>query len=265
MLLLACLAVSLHSAQPVSAEASRPAFGGNFSPRFVKPPDQSTGKRITIQIAPEQATSDVAASGKTTPSEPTSGWFWSVISPDLAAADKSRFVGAVAHAGSAPVSQSKAVPGLSLLTRISQGYGREILQASLQADLSPALILSIIAVESRGNPDAESKKGALGLMQLMPETARTHGVTDLTDPQQSITAGAFIFRDLLDDHGDDPLLALAAYNAGPGAVATHDGVPPFPETRAYIPRVLGAWRVARTLCLTTPVLFRDGCVFRDMH
>jgi soluble lytic murein transglycosylase-like protein len=100
--------------------------------------------------------------------------------------------------------------------------------------LSPELIHSVIKAESNYNPFAVSPKGALGIMQLVPETARRFGVSNTFDAVQNIQGGARYLKYLLDVyHGDYPL-ALAAYNAGEGAVARQGGVPPYPETRQYV-------------------------------
>jgi hypothetical protein len=100
--------------------------------------------------------------------------------------------------------------------------------------LPPELIHSVIKVESNYNPFAISPKGALGIMQLVPETARRFGVSNAFNPEENIQGGAKYLKYLLDlYHGDYPL-ALAAYNAGEGAVARHGGVPPYPETRNYV-------------------------------
>lgn len=103
--------------------------------------------------------------------------------------------------------------------------------------LEPRLVQAVIQVESGYNPRAVSNKGAKGLMQLIDATARDHGVTDVFDPGQNIRAGTTQLRRLWDSFGDLEL-ALAAYNAGPGAVQKYDGIPPYPETRAYIAHVL---------------------------
>lgn len=97
---------------------------------------------------------------------------------------------------------------------------------------------AVILQESAGRANAVSRKGAAGLMQLMPATARSLGVRDVFEPAQNIMAGARYLRSLFDRYGD-PKLALAAYNAGPGRVEAFGGVPPFRETRRYIDQVLG--------------------------
>lgn len=105
--------------------------------------------------------------------------------------------------------------------------------------IPPALALALVNQESGFNPAARSPVGAIGLMQLMPQTARELGV-DPNDPVQNIKGGMKYLRQQLDAHGGDVQLALAAYNAGPGAVADAKGVPPFPETQQYITRILGS-------------------------
>ena len=101
-----------------------------------------------------------------------------------------------------------------------------------------ALVKAMIHAESAFNPDAVSPKGARGLMQLLPLTARRHGVSNLHDPRQNIRAGVGHLRWLLDQFNDDVTLAIAAYNAGPGNVARYGGLPPYPETRTYVAKVL---------------------------
>lgn len=109
--------------------------------------------------------------------------------------------------------------------------------------LDPNLIHAVIWAESRCNVRARSAKGAQGLMQLMPATAREYGVTDAYDPAQNIAAGARYLRDLLQLFSGNLELALAAYNAGPRSVMdARMQVPPFRETRAYVPAVLGRLR-----------------------
>jgi hypothetical protein len=103
--------------------------------------------------------------------------------------------------------------------------------------LSPRLVHSVIQVESNYNPNAVSPKGAQGLMQLIPSTARRFGVSDVFDPADNIQGGARYLKYLLDLYKGDQALALAAYNAGEGAVSRYGGVPPFPETQDYLAKV----------------------------
>lgn len=104
-------------------------------------------------------------------------------------------------------------------------------------DLSPKLIKAVALVESGFNPHAVSRAGAQGLMQLMPQTARQYGVQDAFDPQANLDAGAQHLRRLLDRYDGDLTLALAAYNAGEGAVSRHQGVPAYRETVDYVKKV----------------------------
>ena len=100
----------------------------------------------------------------------------------------------------------------------------------------------MIAVESSGDPSAVSRSGAQGLMQLMPDTATTYGVANAFDPQQNVAGGCHYMRDLLRRYHHDIGRALAAYNAGPGAVDAARGIPAYSETRAYVARITAALR-----------------------
>ena len=123
---------------------------------------------------------------------------------------------------------------------LSVRYDAIIHEAAAGSELDPDLLRAVIVVESGFDPDATSSAGARGLMQLMPETARSYGVSDVFDPRQNVLAGAAHLRYLIDRYGDDYELALAAYNAGEHAVEKYVGrIPQYSETRAYVPKVLG--------------------------
>ena len=123
----------------------------------------------------------------------------------------------------------------------SAPYGSLIAQAAADSGVDPGLVRAVIAAESNFDPDAMSPKGARGLMQLMPATARQMGVKDIWDPDQNIRGGTAYLSMLLARY-EDVSLALAAYNAGPGAVEKYHGVPPFAETQSYVRKVLGFYR-----------------------
>ena len=114
----------------------------------------------------------------------------------------------------------------------------EIEAASIRHDLDPNLVRAVIRVESNYRHDAVSHAGAMGLMQLMPRTAESLGVVDPFDIRQNIDGGTRYLRRMLDMFDNDVSLAVAAYNAGAGAVRRHGGIPPFRETQNHVPRVL---------------------------
>ncbi len=122
---------------------------------------------------------------------------------------------------------------------LSPGDLDEILAAaSREHDLDVDLLASVVKAESGGNPRAVSPAGARGLMQLMPQTAASLGVGNSFQPQQNVQGGSAYLDALLTRYHNNLALALAAYNAGPEAVDRYDGIPPYPETRAYVARVI---------------------------
>jgi len=144
---------------------------------------------------------------------------------------------------------------------------RQLVQMiSREHGVDPKLVDAVVRVESSYDPNAVSRRGAMGLMQLMPDTANRHGVDDPFDPEKNIRGGVREFSRLLDQYSGNLQLALAAYNAGEGAVARYRGVPPYAETRAYVSRILtlytgrpyrmgGSYRPAKPV---TMVRDRDG-------
>jgi soluble lytic murein transglycosylase-like protein len=259
--------------------ADSPEPFADFTFRRVKIPETGTNRRITVQIAPvapaaPAAPHEVAALPETPeipapepePStapaaDATFAWFWRTVPATLQGAGPGRLLPALAGLRQSPPDQPVAAPRLQDMRDVAARHGRAILTATLGTRVSPALVLAVIGVESAGRANATSSAGARGLMQLMPATAARFGVTDITDPVQNITGGTRYLDWLYGEFSGDPVLILAAYNAGENAVKYYAGVPPFAETRAYVPKVLSAWQVARVLCVTEPELMSDGCVF----
>ena len=253
--------------------ASPPAVASDGPPPFpdvvfkrVKPPAADATQRITVRIEPLPPEA-IVATPTPQPAAPAPGpqtgydWYWAAVSPALAEAGPARVSQALSILEEVPDGAGPTRPRLQPLAEIADRHAAEILAATIGTRVSPALVLAMISVESSGRSNAVSHAGAAGLMQLMPATAERFGVTDRHDPVQNIQGGVAYMDWLLEEFGGDAVLALAGYNAGENAVKRHGGVPPFDETRAYVPKVLAAWTVARGLCLTPPELLTDGCVF----
>ena len=147
-------------------------------------------------------------------------------------------------------SPSKSENNLAMNNHSNESHGlsrqqvsEAVASASAQTSIDPALIHAVIRVESNYNTRAVSPRGAQGLMQLMPSTARRFNVTNPYDPAQNVLAGAQYLRELHTLFNGNMPLILAAYNAGPKAVSkNHMRIPPFMETRLYVPKVLDAYR-----------------------
>jgi len=134
-----------------------------------------------------------------------------------------------------------AVKPLTNLVNSAALFDEMLVKAALEQGLEPEFVRSVARIESNLRQDAVSNKGAIGLMQLMPGTAAILGV-NAHDAQENVLGGAKFLRELLLKYNGDPALALAAYNAGPGAVQKYNGVPPYLETRKYIIRVLQEYK-----------------------
>ena len=263
--------------QPAWSQAEKE--NNDFTFRRVAVPQQGQAvKRITVQIDPDAEIyrltpgSDPRRPGDPRPKAATQlpaglipegasdfDWYWELVSPSIEADSAMRFSTALTAIQRDP--PKVGTPRLQTLQRIIEGHGSDILMSTVGTKVSPALVLAVIAVESAGRSEATSHAGAQGLMQLMPATAKRFGVSNSMDARQNIKGGVAYLEWLLKEFNRDPVLALAGYNAGEGAVGAYNGVPPYAETRAYVPKVLAAWNVARSLCLTPPDLVSDGCVF----
>lgn len=254
----------------------------HFKPKRVLPPSPGTKRFLTIQINPAEQAAALAAQAAA-PFTPVSvaapraaagagggrandgarasyAWYWERVSPALGAR-AGRFGTALEALASGPGGQGVRAPRLDSLQAIANRHGREILAATIGTEVSPALVLAVISTESGGRADAVSRSGAVGLMQLIPATATRFSVDDSTDPAKNIKGGVAYLDWLMKEFDRDPLMVIAAYNAGENAVKNNGGVPPYAETRDYVPKVLAAWQVARGLCLSPPELVTDGCVF----
>lgn len=243
-----------------------------FTFKRVKPPVQGQKKRITIQVdktwphdyeTPKTKDDDEDASTPlaSAPAVKTDAWFWAALSPALDDADPIRLDRALTALNANAAQKALIAPSAATMDKIIKDHGQAILLATAGKRVSPAFALAVIAVESAGRVDAKSEKGAMGLMQLIPATAERFGVTDANDPKQNISGGVAYLDWLLGKFGGDPILSLAGYNAGENAVIQNNGVPPYAETRAYIPKVVAAWDRARLYCKTIPKYADDGCVF----
>lgn len=172
----------------------------------------------------------------------SSGSFQQQLSAATEAGGKGPAVANAVVTGSSGASASTTAPttgatGGSLNPAVP--FAAQIEAAAARNGIDPTLLAGLIKAESNFDPTVGSGAGAQGLTELMPGTAASVGVKDPHDPTESIEGGARVLREMLDKFGGNTELALAAYNAGPGAVEQYNGIPPYPETQAYVPRVLG--------------------------
>lgn len=268
------------SAAPARADTPQPF--PEFTFKSVKPPKKGNKtKRITVRVTPEdmvrqnprlakkpEARADDAtpkpgeAAVQPKPAGESYAWFWDAVSPALEESAPGRLETALNRIANPPGGNGTVKsPRLQQLQDIAKAHGADILRATVGTEVSPALVVALIAVESAGKASAESHAGAQGLMQLMPATAARFGVSDATAPGDNIKGGVAFLNFLMKEFDNDPILVLAGYNAGENAVKSNNGVPPYSETRDYVPKVLAAFATARGLCLTPPQLVSDGCVF----
>ena len=171
----------------------------------------------------------------------SAGYFLSGFSGSRAVPGEARPAAQVARVEAAPVeialAPSSPSPSTSTETDGDADLDTYIKQVAAKYDVPADLVAAVIEAESSRNPRAVSRRGARGLMQLMPKTAKRLGVDDPFDPRANIEAGVKHLRAMIDIFGNDLPRVLAAYNAGEVAVIKHRGVPPYRETRAYVKRI----------------------------
>ena len=280
-MLAASLGVAILGALPAGGGAQTLLGQEDFTFRRVTvPPKGAAGKRITVQIdpaeqarrlavtpkpppQPDEAPSVEAAAAPPPPPGARYDWFWNKV-PVTRQDRAGRWPLALATLSQGPGGAQVAAPRLQAMHTIAKTHGIDILKATIGTDVSPALVLAVIGVESAGRVDAVSSAGAQGLMQLIPATAERFGVTDAMNASQNIKGGVAYLDWLMKEFDRDPLMVLAAYNAGEGAVRANDGIPPYAETRDYVPKVLAAWQVAQGLCMTPPELVSDPCALQGI-
>lgn len=132
-------------------------------------------------------------------------------------------------------------------------FSNLITKSAVTYDVPPGLVAAVIHAESNFNPKALSNKGARGLMQITGGTARYLRLKNSHDPEQNVLAGCKYLRELIDLFNGNIMLAIAAYNAGPGAVNRYDGVPPYRETKEYVKKVLGFFNIYRQFFTSSPL------------
>ncbi len=271
------LAATQVAAEELPGQVAAEEPPGGFTFKRVGPPGAAGGNRlINISVAPPKEVARVLDHIIDLPDEEdeapkpapiyaeSDDWFWANVSPDLKDSGFGKLALAGAVLAATPDKAKPLFPSSQRLRRIIDSYGADILKATAGTQVSPALVVAVISTESAGKADAVSHAGASGLMQLMPATAKRFGVETITDPGQNIAGGVKYLHFLLDHFDGDAVMALAAYNAGEGAVARSGGVPDYKETRGYVPKVVAAWEGARAMCMIPPTRATDGCLFAGL-
>ncbi|RME20347.1 MAG: lytic transglycosylase domain-containing protein [Deltaproteobacteria bacterium] len=170
-----------------------------------------------------------------------------------------RFTDSPTHTGYELYMSAEDIPTRRQVSRrtfpLLDSFDAQIMASAQRYGVPASLVKAVMLAESGMNPNARSHAGAMGLMQLMPATARGLGVTDPWDPVQSIDAGTRYLAAMLDEFGGDVRLALAAYNAGPANVRRYNGVPPFQQTQLYVDKVQDLYHHFRE---TRPIVLSEG-------
>ncbi|MEM7056294.1 MAG: lytic transglycosylase domain-containing protein [Pseudomonadota bacterium] len=229
---------------------------------IVRRPGKNTRKRILAPGERQRLRQQRQQSGKKTRKggryKQQYSWFWKEHSPLLASASAGRWAQSLKSMQDRR-SVGKGLVGEDRASSILTTYRAEITAAARKHNVSEALLAAVITVESLGKPKAVSHKGAQGLMQLIPATAKRFGVANAFDPAQNITGGATYLSWLLNEFRGDALLALAGYNAGEGAVRKNKGVPPYAETRDYVVKVMDAMAALQSICPESAKGPRERC------
>jgi len=225
--------VAINSAFRSDAEQAV-LFAANPDPRWVAPPGTSLHRCGTeLDLGPDSAYGWLAANAGRFGFVKRYSWepwhFGFSAGPEPCSEAGNRVTGGADRSQSLPDSVPSFVPAR---------YRRPILAAAMKWGVSAALLAAQLMAESGFDPDAVSTAGAQGIAQFMPGTAASYGLADPFDPVQAIEAQAHLMSDLLKQFGGKPALALAAYNAGPGAVSPCNCIPDYPETQAYVARIL---------------------------
>lgn len=162
----------------------------------------------------------------------------SLLPNDLLGSRKDSLIEFYKATGAMPISQPTAIPSNAIDSTNPGTWDEFVKDAAMASGVDARLIHAVIQAESAYNPNAVSRVGAEGLMQLMPYTAKRIGVTDSFDPKQNIYGGVAVLKEMLARYDGDLTKSLAAYNAGPDAVDRANGIPNYKETQEYVPRVL---------------------------
>lgn len=228
------MSLSLHAADGIATvqENGRTVFVNDDGPHVSRPAAQAT-QRSTSGAARYKYWSSVERCWKYVRPTPAA-----LSAARSAAADVATYVSAQPAGSGISASVNPGYRSLAKGRQVSpEEIDRAIDDAAQKHNVDPNLVRAVVKVESNFNSRAVSRAGAMGLMQLMPATARTLNVSNPFDPKQNIDAGVRHLRGLLDSYNGDVRLSLAAYNAGQGAVARNNGIPPYAETQNYVKRI----------------------------